>query len=375
MEEGEEASVTSLLLDQLYITLHQAMILLHLPTSPFSTLASSSSPSPSASPVPSLLPPQAVYLASMAHNLALLSSSLLLYSLSLYFIHYALTFSPPTSSSPTPHPLPHRNLRLLQLAVLAELAHRARPVAQGQYGECMLRVAKQVRTADAQVDGVRGDAMPSGLELQGRLYALSGKARYVAKQGKVGADVSEELFDVEQRLTVLLASGAWREKHCELVLFTALHIRPPQRSVALLVLRHLLAAFPSAGGIRHQLLCALVDDSECFVHCSSLQLETAVCSFAALRFVTEDCWTRGVLAVRSTRWEEGERLMRLALQLLHRSRLCTDRPASDDDDMAMTAMELQLGAVKAWTARRKQAEADEREAPRREGRKRLKVNR
>ena len=372
-EEGEECTVTTLLLDRICTTLHQAMTLLHLPASPLSAL-SSFTPSPTSSrsrlalPAPTLLPPQAAFLTSMAHNLALLSSSLLLYSHALYLTHYAITLSPSHLSS-TRSPLPYRNLRLFLLALLTELAHRARPLAQGQYGDCVVRVAGQVKEADARGEGVRGDQMPSVLELQGRVYALSGKARYVAKQGQVSDDVSEETFDVEQRLTALLASRRWGEKHCELILFTALHIRPPQRSLALLVLHHLLSAFPSPAGIRHQLLCTLADDGEWFVHCTSLLSDSVVVGFAALRFVTEDCWTRGVLAVRRAQWDEGERMMRLALQLLHRSRQCTDRPVSDDDEAAVTAMELQLSVVRARAVQRKRREGGTADGVRRDGKR------
>ena len=328
-----------LLLDRLCVLFHQLMDCLRLPASPIATCVA---PPPRGSVAPpSLSPPQLARVAAIAHNLALLCGSLYRHFHCLYFAHFALTLIvhfPAVAGAP-----PVRLLRLLLVAVLSELAHRARPAAQGLWGECMVREAMQLVEVDKACPGP-WDPMPSVLELQGRLYALSGKGRFVRRQAAdVGDDLSEETFDVEQRLKALLASRQWSEKHCELVLHTALSLR--LQSAAVLLLAHLLSAFPSPAPHRHQLLCTLADGREWFVHCSDLLRDDAVVGFAAVRFMTEDCWTRGVHAARAGRWEEGERMMRLGLQLLQRSARCADRPGDGDEFDGTAAMMSEQVAV------------------------------
>ena len=344
LARGEVVSVLHSLLDELCTVYQHALQLMQLPASPLIPTASPPSPS---SDVLTLPASHLVFLASMAHNLALLSSSLNLDSHCLYFAHYALSMS---SRLPSPNPtLPVRTLRLLLLTALCELAHRARPVGQGLHGETIVREAVHLRDADASQPTAmagREDLMPAVLELQGRLYTLSGMTRYLSRQEAVGKDVSEETLDVELRVKAALETGRWSEKHCELLLDTALQLR--LRSVARLVLTHLMQRFPSVAAQRQQLWCSVTEDAELFAYCTGLMTGGVQgVGFAAMRFMTEDCWTRGVLAVRRGQWEDGERMLRLGLQLLQRSTDCTDRPeAQDGDEVAVGMMEEQLAFVR-----------------------------
>ena len=363
LSRGEDASVLQSLLDELCTVYQHGMQLLQLNGCPLIATPATPPSSPSSLTLSSS---HLLHLASMAHNLALLSSSLYLDSHCLYFSHYALALS---TRLPSPNPaLPVRTLRLLLLTALCELAHRARPLGQGLYGEAIVREAQRLRDADAShgsqpAAAVREDRMPAVLELQGRLYVLSGMTRYLNKQTGVGKDVSQETYDLELRVKAALDGGKWDEKHCELLLDTAL--QTGQRSVVLQLLAHLLRRFPSPAAQRQQLLCAVADDAELFVHCTGLlAVSLGAEGFVAVRFMTEDCWTRGVLAARRGEWEEGERLLRLGLQMLQRSTDCTDRPeAQDGDEVAVEMMEGQLAFVRQKRAQMEREAEQRKEEP------------
>ena len=353
----------------------ELMALLDLPSSPFapSTLSSLRSPPPYE---PALLH----HLACIAYNTALHTDN---WSLAAYFCHCALQlFTLPDVSLPVDVPSCLSSLSLYLIALLDELAARETASVHATYGEAMLRVVNGRRSREGK-GGSSGsdDALNAMLELQARMYVVSGRRQWAeeaAKRQKAEQKdskkrklkslrklsharqweqaVQNELDDVRQTLLSLLAQRTLPLVKCEQLLAVAFHLQLDElrRPLVEHLIRNSSASSP-VGWLLHyvELLCMLSSNEELFVFTSS-SLSSA--SFPPLHFrcwqyLCERCWTAGIVLVRGGPSEMGERLLAVAIRLLERACQC-DVSERSGSQMNESKVLNQLNEVLAYVQER-----------------------